>query len=187
MTEKEQIQFLTEQNNQLKDMIRLKDEFFEREHQLNLEDKKKLACLKDLEEQQDEFMYDLAMLYFIITRCEIKLINSAHNDWYCIENNIITPKFLESYNKEPFLTNIQNPDERLYFFGKEYFNLEFIVNKINEKGLQHIMEKKAMDIENSLRLQHFGNRVEIYNKFLEERYQAKIREEIKEKQTKKRK
>lgn len=178
MTEKEQIQFLTEQNNQLKDMIRLKDEFFEREHQLNLEEKKKLACLKDLEEQQDEFMYDLAMLYFIITRCEIKLINSARDRWssYYIENEFITPKFLESYNKEPFLTNIQNPDERSCFFGKEYFNLEFIVNKINEKGLQHIMEKKAMDIENSLRLQHFGNRVEIYNKFLEERHKKESEE-----------
>ena len=189
MTEKEQIQFLTEQNNQLKDMIRLKDEFFEREHQLNLEDKKKLACLKDLEEQQDEFMYDLAMLYFIITRCEIKLINSAFDrwSWYCIEDEIITPKFLESRNEEPFLTNIQDPNERSYSLRKEYFNLEFIVNKINKKGLQHIIEKKAMDIENSLRLQHFGNRVEIYNKFLKERYQAKIREEIKEKQTKKRK
>ena len=181
MTEKEQIQFLTEQNNQLKDMIRLKDEFFEREHQLNLEDKKKLACLKDLEEQQDEFMYDLAVLYFIITRCEIKLINSGHHSWIYFENNnIITPKFLGRDNDEPFLTNIKNPDEYSLYFKKEYFNLEFIVNKIKEKGLQHIIEKKATDIENSLRLQHYGNRVEIFNKFLEERHEEAIREKIRE-------
>ena len=176
MTEKEQIQFLTEQNNQLRDMIRLKDEFFEREHQQNLEDKKKLACLKDLEEQQDEFIYDLAMLYFIITRCEIELINGSKYGrcfWGCYAG-VKEPEFLQA--DEPFYTNIDNPNH-ISLYVKQFFNFDYILQKIKEKGLKHIIENRIMEIEKAFGLQHYGNRVDVFNKYLQDKKRQEMIEE----------
>lgn len=182
MTEKDQIQFLTEQNNQLREMIRMKDEFFEREHQLNLEDKKKLSCLKDLAEQQEEFMKDLGALYFLLTRCKIELLNKECLDYkndIPYKDTLFMPDFLKSRNCDTSnyrINNIDNlyycPSDKKYLKGLDFSE---ILENINNKGLKYTLEQEAKKWENKFGIEPFGNRVVQYITYKED--MKKIQEE----------
>lgn len=175
MTEKDQIQFLTEQNNQLREMIRMKDEFFEREHQLNLEDKKKLSCLKDLAEQQEEFMGNLGLLYFLLTRCKIELLNKECLDYkYDIpyKDHLFIPDFLKPREFTTSDYRVNNIDDLYYstIEEKHLKGLDFseIFENINNKGLKYTLEQEAKKWEKKFNIEPFGNRVVQYITYKED-------------------